>query len=241
MAAVIAVLVFLLLRDTGGERAATQPSEPAARSSGRSGSGAFARAGEGTPAGGGPPVIRRNELGQPLNEDGRPIGPSDKVRQIRNEKLDDGELPTTPPLFDNPSDRAEYKKWWVEELTRRAEIYKQLEPGDDYPTREETEQMLDEFYDAAEPRAPGESVDEAYARRQDWRRLWKQFLDSHGATVQTVQSRGGDPQHGTGAEPPVKIPGVPGDDPEPAEPSDTHPPGRGPDDPGGTDPIEEDG
>lgn len=173
-----------------------------------------------------PPARARNELGQPLNEDGRPIGPPEKLAELRNKPIAPGEVPITPPRFTDPAHRAAFKRWWIDELTRRVAIYRDLEPRPDYPPIEDTTRLIDALYDAAEPRAPGESVEQAYRRRQDWHALWKQFLDTHGATVQTVVSRGGDPQYGPTPAPPVQPPGTSIQDAPPAEPANDAPPTR---------------
>lgn len=190
--------------------------------------GAFARP---SPELGGParpPAQARNELGQPVNEDGRPIGPAHKLERIRNKAIAPGEVPMTPPLFADETQRQAFKRWWVDEMGRRISIYEKLEPGPSYPPAEDTAAMLDELYDAAEPRGPDETVAQAYARRQKWHELWKQFLDTYGATPQTVMSRGGDPQYGTTPEPPAQPPGVPSADAPPAEPASDSPPERDP-------------
>lgn len=174
-----------------------------------------------------PPALARNALGQPLDENGRPIGPPDKLARIRNKPIEPGALPITPPLFSDPAQRAAFKRWWVDELGRRASIYQQLEAGPAYPAPEETARLLDAFYDASEPRAPGESVEQALARRKEWRDLWKRFLSEYGATPQTISSRGGDPQYGETPAPPVQPPGVAEETAPPAPPALDAPPGRG--------------
>jgi hypothetical protein len=186
-----------------------------------------------------PPALARNALGQPLDENGRPIGPPDKLARIRNQPLEPGALPITPPLFADPAQRAQFKRWWVDELGRRTNIYQELEPDIAYPGPEETASLLDAFYDASEPRAPGETVEQALARRKQWRDLWKRFLSDYGATPQTISSRGGDPQYGQTPEPPVQPPGVPEEKPLPAPPALDTPPGRGAGESGGPVPGEE--
>ena len=177
-----------------------------------------------------PPALARNALGQPLDENGRPIGPPEKLARIRSKAIEPGALPITPPLFSDPAKRAKFKRWWVDELGRRTSIYQELEPDVAYPAPEETAELLDAFYDASEPRAPGESVEDALARREQWRDLWKRFLSEYGATPQTISSRGGDPQHGETPAPPVQPPGAStetGEKPAPAPPALDAPPGRG--------------
>ncbi len=239
---VLGLLLWRASRPSSPVAASKATGDRAQNSHRRGSSGGFA------PAMGsrrGPPVQHFNELGQPLNEDGRPIGPSDKLRRIRNKPIPPGEVPMTPPLFDDPSQRAQFKRWWVKELSRRVDAFEKLEPDHDYPSAEETEELLDKLYDAAEPRHPEESVDSAYARRQDWRELWQQFLDQYGVPIKTASSRGGDPQWGETPPPPVEPPGTPDPDVQP-EPDTEHqadqsPPGRDPDEPGGTDPVDDEG
>jgi hypothetical protein len=223
--AVIALVIALIV-------VTRQPEAPAAADRGaapqQGNPGGFARR---APELGGParpPAQARNELGQPVNEDGRPIGPAHKLARMRNKAVAPGEVPMTPPLFTDEKDRQAFKRWWVDELGRRISIYEKLEPGADYPSAEDTAAMLDELYDAAEPRGPDETVAQAYARRQTWHGLWKQFLDTYGATPYTVMSRGGDPQYGTTPAPPVQPSGVPAADAPPAEPASDSPPERDP-------------
>ena len=188
-----------------------------------------------------PPGRARNELGQPLNEDGRPVGPPDKLARIRTRRVTALDMPTTPPLFVDPERRRAFKAWWVDEVARRVEIYQRLEPRDGYPGAEATRALLEDYYDSAEPRRPDETVDQAMARRQDWRDHWRRFQDEYGAPIKTIVSRGGDPQHGQATDPPVQPPGLAEDDDDDvvaAPPADGAPPGRGPDDPGGTDPLD---
>lgn len=188
--------------------------------------GGFARAASGP--GAQPPARARNELGQPLNEDGRPMGPPEKLERTRTRPIAPGEVPLTPPLFTDAAQRATFKRWWVDELGRRIAIYQTLEPRAHYPSAQDTHDMLDALYDAAEPRGPGESVEQAYQRRQAWQSLWKQFLDTYGATLHTAVSRGGDPQYGDTPAPPVQPPGADRTDVPPAQPATDSPPGRGP-------------
>jgi len=168
------------------------------------------------------PRPMRNELGQPTDLNGKPISPRDKLVKRTPQRIEPGEVPITPPLFDDENDRARYRAWWVEELTRRASVYKTLEPGD-YPSDDEIAELLAKFYDAAEPRRPGESIEDAHERRKQYRDLWQQFLDEMGATAKTVATRGGDPQFGEPTEPPVQPPGADEPPPEPTpqpEPGD---------------------
>lgn len=244
-AAVIGLVIalYVVTRPSDAPSAVPAPVEPAQKDVSERGRSSFGRAAPGLRGANRPPARARNELGQPLDENGRPIGPSDKLARIRNKPLEPGELPTTPPLFSDPAQRAAFKRWWVDELARRVAIYETLEPRDDYPPPEETAALLDQLYDASEPRAPNETVEQAIERRRRWHELWKRVLDTYGATPQTIASRGGDPQYGQPPAPPVPIPGIPDPDTPvpPAPESSMTPPGRGPDDPAAPVPGAENG
>jgi hypothetical protein len=228
IALVIALAIVMRRSDAPAEAGRAAPP-----SSSRGEQGGFARPAPDVDGLSRPPAQARNELGQPLNEDGRPIGPPHTLARIRNKAIAPGELPLTPPLFTDAAERAAFKRWWTAELGRRIAIYETLEPGTGYPSAADTAAMLDELYDTAEPRTPDETVAQAYARRQRWHALWQQFLDTRGATLHTVMSRGGDPQYGTTPAPPVQPPGVPEGDGEPAPPATDSPPGRDPGSPAG--------
>jgi hypothetical protein len=127
---------------------------------------------------------------------------------LQNPPVAAGELPLTPPLFDDPNARTAFKKWWKGELTRRIGIYERLEPDHKYPGADAVQRLLDDYYDAAEPRRPGESIEDAQQREQAFYDRWNDFLKVFGAPMATVSSRAGDPQYGATPEPPVKIPGA---------------------------------
>jgi hypothetical protein len=184
-----------------------------------------------------PPARAFNELGQPLDENGRPIGPPHKLQRLRNRSIAEGELPMTPPRFDDPAQRARFKKWWVDEFARRVAVFEKLEPGEGYPAAGEMAAMLDELYDTSEPRGPDESVEQAIERRRRGRELARQFLDVYGVPPYTIVTRGGDPQHGPPAPPPFQPPGAEIEPGPPAEPATEAPPGRDPATPGGTEPL----
>jgi hypothetical protein len=186
------------------------------------------------------PALRRNQLGQPLGTDGQPLSTESKLREEQARPLAAGDIPLTPPRYDDAAQRERFKRWWVGEVARRTAVYQRLVPRDDYPPEAETLRLVGQLYDAAEPRGPDESVKSAYARRKQWRSLWRAFLDQYGATLKTVVSRGGDPQYGTMLTPPQKLQPSPTDEVsqgEPASPADKAPPGRGPDEPGGSEPL----
>ena len=126
--------------------------------------------------------------------------------KIANAPIAAGELPLTPPLFDDPNARAAFKQWWKTEFTRRIGIYERLEPEKKYPGDDTVQKLLDDYYEAAEPRRPGESIEDAQKREQAFYDRWNEFLKVFGAPMATISSRAGDPQYG--ATPPV--PGVPG-------------------------------
>ncbi len=160
-------------------------------------------------------------------QDGRRHAPSRPAR-IRNRPIPDGEIPLTPPRFADRGQRARFKAWWVTEFKRRMRVYQRLEPGRSYPPPEEADRLLEDYYDAAEPRAPDESVDAALKRHHQRQALWQQFLNQYGATVKTVVSRGGDPQYGATPKPPVDPPGTTQTKPPAAEPAPQVPPGATP-------------
>jgi hypothetical protein len=242
-ALVVAVLglsaaLFLVTRPDDESGAPGAPGASEARGPAAERSSAFAQARPPSLGQAAPPARAFNELGQPLDENGRPIGPPQKLQHLRNRPIAEGELPITPPRFDDPAQRAKFKKWWVDEFARRVAIFEKLEPGEGYPRAEETAAMLDDFYDAAEPRGPDESVEQAMERRRRWRELARQFLDTYGVPPYTIVTRGGDPQHGAPAPPPFQPPGAELEPGPPAETATEAPPGRDPAAPGGTDPLE---
>jgi hypothetical protein len=154
------------------------------------------------------PATRRNSIGQPLDDRGRPIGPP--TRQIRNPTITKGSVPLPPPLFDNARDRAAYKGWWVAEFKRRVKIYERINPRNDYPSPDAAERMLDQLYELSEPQRldePPESFEER--SRKLMNQLYPDFLHAFGgATPYTIQSVAGDPMYGAPLEPPVQPPGT---------------------------------
>lgn len=235
----LSIALFMIARSPQEQAAPAPATERPAPPPEERGSG-FARAPAPNLANpGGPPARAFNELGQPLDENGRPIGPPQKLAHLRNKAIAEGELPATPPRFTDPAQRAEFKKWWVEELARRVAIFEELEPREGgYPDPEETAALLDSFYDASEPRAPDEPVESAMERRRQWRDIHRQFLDTYGAPPYTIITRAGDPQYGEPTPPPFQPPGAETEPPPPAEPATETPPGRDIDEPGGTRPLD---
>lgn len=233
----LSIALFMVGRSPE-EQVAPAPERPAPAPEAR-GSG-FARAPAPSLANaGGPPARAFNELGQPLDENGRPIGPPQKLARLRNRAIAEGELPVTPPRFTDAAQRAEFKEWWVDEFARRVAIFEQLEPREGgYPDPAETEALLDSFYDASEPRAPDEPVEQAIERRRQWRDMHRQFLDTYGVPPYTIITRAGDPQYGEPTPPPFQPPGAGTGAAPPAEPATEAPPGRSTDEPGGTEPLD---
>lgn len=233
----LSIALFVVTRpEPRVEDAAPAPERPAAADDTRS--SAFAQARPPSLGQGGPPARAFNDLGQPLDENGRPIGPPTKLAGLRNRPIAQGELPMTPPRFDDPAQRARFKKWWVDEFARRVAVFEKLEPSENYPGAEETAKLLDELYDTSEPRAPDEPIEQAVERRRRWRGLLGQFLDTYGVPPYTIVTRGGDPQHGAPTPPPFQPPGSEAGSADPAEPATEAPPGREPGTPGGEAPLD---
>lgn len=235
----LSVALFLVTRPGPDPQAApaTASREPESAANSDRGSGfTQARRPGITPAG--PPARAFNDLGQPLDENGRPIGPPHKLERLRNRAIAEGEMPMSPPLFDDAAQRAQFKKWWVDEFARRVAIFEKLEPGQGYPSAEETAKMLDELYDTSEPRGPNESVEQAMERRRRGREIARQFLDVYRVPPYTIVTRGGDPQHGAPTPPPFQPPGADTEPGPPAEPATEAPPGRDTAAPGGTNPLD---
>jgi hypothetical protein len=148
-----------------------------------------------------------NSIGQPLNEDGRPIGPPSRVA-TRNSPIEKGALPLPPPAFDNARDRERYRRWWLDEFARRIDVYETLVPRRDFPSRAQSRALLERFYDQAEPRRPGEALD-AYSARSSvlMSDSYQKFVDAFGDTPYTIQARASDPSLGPLPDPPVVPPG----------------------------------
>ncbi len=187
-----------------------------------------------------PPTQRRNALGQPLNEDGRPIGPAADIAGRAARPIADGEFPLMPPRLDDSAERAAFKAWWTEEFERRVAIYQELEPREEgYPDPDEVATMIDELYETGLPRGAGESDEQILARRERWRTALRGFIRDFGAPPYTIVNRAGDPQYGQPTPPPetAATAAPPAGPVVPAPPADMAPPGRGSDDPDGTAPI----
>jgi hypothetical protein len=163
-----------------------------------------------------PPVLasrRTNDLGQPLDERGKPIGPpAGEPQDTFVLRIEPGELPMNPPRFADPADRARYRAYWVRELERRLDIWKRENPGRDYPGGADTQRLLEQLYDAGE--LPGENEGQAALDRQTrWAELYKQFIDRYHTTPGGAAAFGSDPQYGPIPEPPVRPAGY--DEPPP--------------------------
>lgn len=160
-----------------------------------------------------------NAIGQPLNEDGRPIGPPSGAA-TRNRPIEKGALPLPPPAFDDPRDRERYRRWWLDEFARRVELYETLSPRRDRPSRAQARALLQRFYDQAEPRRPGEAL-EAYQARSSvlMSDSYQKFVDAFGETPYTIQAHAMDPAFGPLPDPPVVPPGTSAPVAAQAEPS----------------------
>ncbi len=238
----LSVALFMVTRpraDREPEAGAPATARPAPAADDRGASFSQARAPGLAPAG--PPARAFNDLGQPLDENGRPIGPPQKLQRLRNSAIAEGELPMSPPRFDDAAQRARFKKWWVDEFARRVTVFEKLEPGEGYPGASETTAMLDQLYDTSEPRGPDETVEQAIERRRRGREIARRFLDIYGVPPYTIVTRGGDPQHGAPTPPPFQPPGAEIEPGPPAEPATEAPPGRDTAAPGGTEPLDRDG
>jgi hypothetical protein len=140
-----------------------------------------------------------------------PQKPPEAAPPPPRETLVKGELPFPPPLFGDGRDRDRFKRWWITEMVRRADVYRRLEPGRQYPTDQETEQMIGRLYDLAEP--PPENADQATAaqyidRQQQYFQLAnKDFVKAFGVPATEIMRRGGDPKFGAAPDPPVLPPG----------------------------------
>lgn len=132
-------------------------------------------------------------------------------------KLAAGEFPVRPPGFDNPTDRAKFRAWWIDEYLRRTRIYAEHNPGE-YPSAEETRRLLEDFYDQGEPPRPGETAEQVDARQQAWFETWRTMTAAFGTPPKSVISFGADPQYGEPTKPPVVPPGG-----EPLEPDHSRP------------------
>jgi hypothetical protein len=119
-----------------------------------------------------------------------------------------GEIPLTPPLFDNALDRERYRAWWIGEFLRRVAIYQRLEPRPNYPMEPETRRLAVRLYDSGEPRRPGETVDSARARAEAHHAAMMEFFKHFGTMPKSVLTRAGDPQYGMPVPPPVQDPGL---------------------------------
>ena len=153
------------------------------------------------------PIVKRDLPTPPP-----PKAPDAAPQPPPRETLVKGELPFPPPLFDDGRDRDRFKRWWITEVVRRADVYRRLEPGRQYPTDQETEQMVGRLYDLAEPmpqNADQVSAGTQYADRQQqyFQLANKDFVKAFGAPATEIIHRGGDPKFGAAPDPPVLPPG----------------------------------
>jgi len=134
----------------------------------------------------------------------------DAGRAPAGEKLVRGELPYPPPLFADTRDRERFKRWWVTEMVRRADVYRRLVPDRRYPSDQEIERMMDRLYDLSEP--PPENADQAAMAQVADRQLQyfelanKGFVGAFGVPATEIVRRGGDPKWGQAPDPPVLPP-----------------------------------
>jgi hypothetical protein len=146
----------------------------------------------------------------PSRPQATPPPPSDAARAPATEKLVRGELPYPPPVFSDSRDRDRFKRWWVTEMIRRADVYRRLEPDRRYPSDQEIERMMDRLYDLAEP--PPENADQAALAQLADRQLQyfelanKGFVGAFGVPPTEIVRRGGDPKWGQAPDPPVLPP-----------------------------------
>jgi hypothetical protein len=129
-----------------------------------------------------------------------------------------GEFPVRPPGFASEADRARFRAWWLEEYARRARIYREHNPADTYPSDEDTDRLLERFYDLGEPPRAGETADDLDDRQQAWFEAWSDLTAAFGAPPMTIITFGADPQYGTPPPPPIVPAGG-----EPPRPDDTRP------------------
>src|SRR5262249_6777342 len=100
-----------------------------------------------------------------------------------SERLARGELPFPPPPFQDVRDRGRFKRWWVTEMVRRADIYRRLEPDHHYPSDQQTERMMGRLYDLAEPPRAGMPIDQQAERQAELLNLMhKDFAEAFGTS-----------------------------------------------------------
>jgi hypothetical protein len=139
-----------------------------------------------------------------------PARTPDAARAPAGEKLARGELPFPPPVFADERDRDRFKRWWVAEMVRRADVYKRMEPDRRYPPDQDVERMMDRLYDLSEP-PPANADQAAMARVADKQLQYfelanKTFVGAFGVPATEIVRRGGDPKWGQASDPPVLPP-----------------------------------
>jgi len=97
-----------------------------------------------------------------------------------------------------PEERELYKEAWVNEFTRRAQVYAQLKPRAGFPDGVKSKLLFNKLYDFAEPRRSGETFD-AYEARQSRRIVFeRELIAEMGASPENVWGAAGDAQYGGG-------------------------------------------
>ncbi len=144
--------------------------------------------------------------------------PAPAIPGAAERRLAAGEFPLRPPGFAAEHERAAFRAWGLDEFGRRAELYREHHPSDDYPSAEDTARLLERFYDLGEPPRPGETADDLDLRQQAWFEAWSDLTAAFGTPPKTILSFGGDPQYGGGAPPPV-VPGTAPPAPDPSRPT----------------------
>jgi hypothetical protein len=175
-----------------------------------------------------PPKVGYDAQGRPQLRDTRP-GPA-APSNVRNQKLDTNGLPMKPPVFEDPRERAQFKKWWVDGFVHRMDIYEKLHPRDGYPSDGDAQRMMDRFYELAEEQRPGEDP-YAYASRSHelMNELYPRFVALFGVPPYSVQSEASDPMYGPFPPPPVQprgtaVEAAPDEPPPPDKPPPPLPP-----------------
>ena len=99
-------------------------------------------------------------------------------------------FPFTPPTIDDFARRVEHKTWWVNEFSRRIEVYRQVVPRDDYPHPDQVGEWLDELYDMAVPKADDEPWPDHRQRRKRRGQLMAALGAGFHASIHTILATG---------------------------------------------------
>jgi hypothetical protein len=155
------------------------------------------------------PGQRYNAQGQPVNAQGRPIGPPVGWDPQNVQPLAPGELPTSPPILDDPAQREQYKQYWVGEMKRRAAIWLKEHPDLPAPADADVDRVMDKLYDASEQWPLDETNEQTQVRSQELSDALEEFFDLYGDTPKSVSTFGEDPMYGPVPPPPFDVPGTP--------------------------------